>query len=196
MKWFAVCCIFVCISCSSKEEKDYKKKVVAERAAKNQQFALDDAPLTDSLKEHFTGLKYFPIDLKYKVTATMEAFPRPQTVVLQQGDTSTRMVRFAKTRFNIEGKGFELTVFKPELDPASLDEDYLFIPFFDKTNGSQTYSGGRYLYPAIEGGANLTLDFNEATNPYCAYNHKYNCVVPPAENTLDVEIKAGEKSYE
>jgi uncharacterized protein (DUF1684 family) len=39
------------------------------------------------------------------------------------------------------------------------------------------------------------LDFNRAYNPYCAYNSEFSCPIPPAENTLRVAIRAGEKKY-
>ncbi|HEX2627403.1 MAG TPA: DUF1684 domain-containing protein, partial [Chitinophagaceae bacterium] len=36
----------------------------------------------------------------------------------------------------------------------------------------------------------------KAYNPYCAYvSGKYNCPVPPAENSLVVAILAGEMKY-
>ena len=34
-----------------------------------------------------------------------------------------------------------------------------------------------------------------ATNPSCAYNDHWNCPIPPAENRLDVQIRAGELPY-
>jgi len=30
--------------------------------------------------------------------------------------------------------------------------------------------------------------------PSCVYNEKFICVLPPKENTLDIDIKAGEKN--
>ncbi|MEN8154758.1 MAG: DUF1684 domain-containing protein [Acidobacteriota bacterium] len=39
------------------------------------------------------------------------------------------------------------------------------------------------------------MDFNECYNPLCNYATVYNCTLPPFENELDIEIKAGEKTY-
>ena len=39
------------------------------------------------------------------------------------------------------------------------------------------------------------LDFNEAYNPFCAYNPNYVCPMAPRENWLDIKIEAGEKLY-
>ena len=41
----------------------------------------------------------------------------------------------------------------------------------------------------------IIIDFNQSYNPYCAYNHKYSCPIPPKENFIDIEIKAGVKKF-
>ncbi|HEX6333812.1 MAG TPA: DUF1684 domain-containing protein, partial [Flavisolibacter sp.] len=75
--------------------------------------------------------------------------------------------------------------------------NHLFLPFTDATTGKTTYEVGRYIDLQItdirEGW--VTIDFNKAYNPYCAYTSGYNCPIPPAENRLPVAIEAGEKSY-
>ena len=42
----------------------------------------------------------------------------------------------------------------------------------------------------------MTIDFNLAYNPFCAYTDAYSCALPPHENWLDVAIAAGELVYE
>ena len=73
----------------------------------------------------------------------------------------------------------------------------LFLPFNDLSNGKESYGGGRYMNVKIpEAGADtLILDFNQTYNPYCAYNKKYSCPIPPRENNLDIEISAGIKNF-
>ena len=41
----------------------------------------------------------------------------------------------------------------------------------------------------------VTIDFNKAYNPYCAYNHEYSCPIVPLENDLNIEINAGVKKF-
>jgi uncharacterized protein (DUF1684 family) len=41
----------------------------------------------------------------------------------------------------------------------------------------------------------VTLDFNKAHNPPCAYTDFATCPLPPAINRLNVAIKAGELKY-
>jgi uncharacterized protein (DUF1684 family) len=72
-------------------------------------------------------------------------------------------------------------------------EKFILIPFGDKTNGTETYGGGRYIDITIPEGNKAIIDFNMAYNPYCAYSAKYTCPIPPKENILDVEIKSGQK---
>lgn len=44
-------------------------------------------------------------------------------------------------------------------------------------------------------GPAVVIDFNRAANPWCAYDARYACPVPPAQNRLDFRVEAGEKRY-
>jgi hypothetical protein len=84
--------------------------------------------------------------------------------------------------------------------PASGDsatDDALFLPFYDRTNGTTTYGGGRYLDLHISDirKGRINIDFNHAYNPWCAYKEGYNCPIPPKENRLAVRVEAGEMMY-
>jgi uncharacterized protein (DUF1684 family) len=73
--------------------------------------------------------------------------------------------------------------------------DYLWLPFFDGTSGRETYAGGRYLDIEVDAEGMVDLDFNYAYNPLCDYNpDRYNCTLPPPENTLPFAVEAGEKT--
>ena len=85
----------------------------------------------------------------------------------------------------------------------------LFLPFRDTTAPAETYGGGRYLTDTIKGtfagGAEpgapgaapttVTLDFNYAYNPSCAYDSRWACPLAPPENRLDQPIRAGELAF-
>jgi uncharacterized protein (DUF1684 family) len=45
------------------------------------------------------------------------------------------------------------------------------------------------------GGGEISVDFNLAYNPYCAYNENFSCPIPPRENRLKVPIRAGERMF-
>ena len=77
----------------------------------------------------------------------------------------------------------------------------LFLPFRDATNGAATYGAGRYLLDTAKGAdlggdliaGRLTIDFNFAFQPSCAFDPRWSCPLAPPENRLDVAIEAGER---
>jgi hypothetical protein len=72
----------------------------------------------------------------------------------------------------------------------------LFLMFSDNTSETETYQAGRYMIidrPANDEEGYVTLDFNKAYNPPCAFNPFTTCQLPPSQNRLDVAITAGEK---
>jgi uncharacterized protein (DUF1684 family) len=81
----------------------------------------------------------------------------------------------------------------------SLDESDMrnfFLAFADETSGKETYGGGRYLNVRQDGKNSITIDFNLAFNPYCAYNPDFACPLPPRENILEIALPVGEKNYD
>ena len=99
--------------------------------------------------------------------------------------------RAGVVRFDLEGEPAKVTLY------ASPEMHELFVPFRDATSGNETYGAGRYLEvePPDERG-NVVVDFNDAYNPYCAYNPEWSCPIPPGENWLPVAIRAGERTFE
>jgi uncharacterized protein (DUF1684 family) len=155
----------------------------------------EESPLEPKDLKNFKGHPFFPINLAFRVRATLTVtggtpFLPMKTTTKRLG--SDRVYGFVE--FALAGKMFKLPVYQSEhLMKEAKYADYLFFPFTDLTNGKQTYMGGRYIDLRIpkEGGEGLIIDFNQAYNPYCAYNHKYSCPLVPAENQLDIEVPAG-----
>ena len=73
--------------------------------------------------------------------------------------------------------------------------DGYFLPFRDSTSGKTTYGAGRYIDLEPNPDGSVTIDFNMAYNPYCAYNDSYSCPLPPVENWLQIPIEAGELDW-
>jgi uncharacterized protein (DUF1684 family) len=136
------------------------------------------------------GLRYFDFDAAFAVALDLQPYPSPDTVRLA---TSTGVpqafTRHATASFDLGGTRQRLTVFRP-VGPGA---GYLFVPFSDPTNGRETYGAGRYVEVEETSGTAIVLDFNRAYNPYCAYNARYVCPLPPEENRLTVPVEAGEK---
>jgi uncharacterized protein (DUF1684 family) len=70
----------------------------------------------------------------------------------------------------------------------------LQIVFADETNDSETYSVGRFLFVVPNPDGSVTLDFNLAVLPPCAFSYNFNCPIPPKQNRLPFPIRAGEKN--
>jgi len=89
--------------------------------------------------------------------------------------------------FDHEGERYTL-VATPAGTPGRL-----FFNFRDATNLRETYGGGRFLNVdgPVEG--RIVLDFNLCHHPPCAHTQFATCPVPPEENRLPFEVRAGER---
>ena len=59
-----------------------------------------------------------------------------------------------------------------------------------------SYGAGRYLDTAApDAQGRVTLNFNRAYNPPCAFTDFATCPLPPPENRLDLAVTAGEQAY-
>jgi len=96
--------------------------------------------------------------------------------------------------FRVDGVGYSLTAYQ-RMDLPEEERQWVLVPFKDKTNGHETYGGGRYLEIMLPIDARTEIDFNRAANPWCAYDPRYTCPVPPLENWLSLPIEAGEKMF-
>lgn len=160
----------------------------------------DKSPLKEEDFGTLKGLNYYPINKTFRVSA---AFTRTVDEKYFEMPTSAgktkSYVKYGVLKFLLGGKSRQLSVYQP--DKATLEKfpeyaDLLFVPFRDTTGRTETYAGGRYIDIRMPKGKRVVLDFNLAYNPSCAYGSgRYNCPIPPSENTLDVAIKAGEKRF-
>jgi uncharacterized protein (DUF1684 family) len=176
-------------------DEQYIAALEQERQEKDRSFkTASNSPLEGEIKANFTSLNYYAPDPRYRVEATYQPVANPDTILLNmtKGE-SEAYLRYARASFELEGTQQELVLFLR----VGSKEGELFVPFTDKTNGFETYGGGRYLdLPLPQPGSNtITLDFNRAYNPFCAFDDEFACPVPPAENRLKIGIPAGEKEF-
>jgi uncharacterized protein len=182
---------------SAQENKDEILKEIREfRAELNKEYKdSTTSPLYPEDRNKFKAHKFYPVNLKYRVTAKFIRTPDdPVFKMKTSGSRTPEYRKFAEAIFILDGKEYKLALYQ-SLDLMQKEEykDYLFLPFRDLTNGKSTYGGGRYIECRIPAGDEIIIDFNKAYNPYCAYSNKYNCPLVPGENHLKVEIKAGVK---
>lgn len=151
------------------------------------------SPLDSVARATFKGLPFYPINLracqvvKWERCGDSAWFEMPTT-------TSRKPLyrKYATIYFtHADGQTYSLTAYQSQalLDKAEYS-NYLFVPFGDATNGSETYGGGRYVEVTR---GEWILNFNKAYNPYCAYSGRYSCPKVPPENILPIPILAGTK---
>lgn len=151
------------------------------------------SPLKDKDRKKFIGLDFFAFDSIYVVEAKLTRTPDEKPFKMKTTtDRLPNYVKFGVISFELKGKTHELNIYQ-NLDLLKKEgyEDYLFLPFLDNSNGETSYGGGRYVEARIPEGDIITINFNEAYNPYCAYNEKYSCPIVPRENYLNVKVEAG-----
>ncbi|MEZ0539199.1 DUF1684 domain-containing protein [Fibrella arboris] len=170
----------------------YRVELQAARSKKDNYMKTSaDSPIPD--KTTFNGLSYFDADPSFRVMAKLEPFPEGQTekLVIRMTDGSEEIYeKYAHATFTLTGKACRLLVLKYQ--------GSLSVLFQDATSGQETYGGGRYIDIDLNAVTNsqVVIDFNEAYNPYCAYNPTYACPLPPPENKIPVAVKAGERYVE
>lgn len=191
-----VMCFLLAVSCAvphqvSREVKEielFQHKLNKEYKDRN------ESPLRGAYFDGFTEHPFFPIDLKYRVNADFERIQdaEPFEMPTSSGRTKTYEA-YGKASFQIEGEVFSLIVYQSHrLREMEAYKNHLFLPFYDETNGNETYAGGRYIDLSIPETDQLVIDFNQAYQPYCAYNiYDYSCPIVPSENRLNIRIPAG-----
>jgi len=153
----------------------------------------ETTPLNSEEINDFKGISFFEINEKYIVDAEFELLNNQKPFLMPStGKIQQEYIKYGILHFEIDGSKLKLVVYQNiALSKRKGFDKHLFLPFYDLTNGETTYGGGRYLDIEIPETNKISIDFNQAYNPYCAYSERYSCPITPEENFLDVEIKAG-----
>jgi uncharacterized protein (DUF1684 family) len=179
----------------SSDDDAYIQKIEAQRSQKDQYMRTAEESPFAKLTDEFHGLNYFPVDPTYRISATLVPIQNKKTIILPTSDDKEKhYLEYAYAEFEMDGKKNRLLILEiMEMGPY---RGTLFLAFGDETSTNETYGAGRYLdIKKVPGSISITLDFNEAYNPYCAYNDEYSCPFPPRENLMEIPIRAGEKNY-
>ncbi len=172
----------------------WSQKLEAERKGKDEFFATSHESPFHHQEREFSVLKYFAPDSKYGMNLGLHRYEHPEIVTMATSTgTQQRFHKVGYFEFDIDGKKAKLQAYK---SAEREDDNELFIPFRDGTSGKESYGAARYLDLEVTPDDNYTVDFNYAYNPYCAYSEDYVCPLPPKENWLAVEIRAGERQYQ
>lgn len=135
----------------------------------------------------FTGRHWFPINPALRVPATFQRYETPRVFeALTSAGIVEKLKTIGQVEFEIGDRLYSLQTFESGAD--------LWFILRDATGPKMTYGGGRFLYARLDAdGRHLTLDFNKAYFPPCAYTPYAACPLPPPENQLPIAIDAGER---
>jgi hypothetical protein len=139
--------------------------------------------------QEFGSIDAFDFDPEWIIKAEFTAIEGGKSVGFEhlkdEGKTRDLVVP-GEITFTKDGVDYNLAAFK--------SGRALQLVFSDSTNGDSTYSVGRFLFVAPNPDGTVTLDFNLAVLPPCAFSYNFNCPLPPAQNRFSVPIEAGEKN--
>ncbi len=158
------------------------------REEKDEFFRLSpQSPIPGPEREAFSGLAYFEPNPNLVFTVNPEpVVPTPVLIPTTTGDARMYQ-RVATATFAIDATDVTLALY-------SSGHDSLFLPFRDATSARQSYGAGRYLDIAPNEDGSITIDFNYAYAPFCAYSEQYSCALPPQENWMAASVEAGERN--
>ncbi len=139
--------------------------------------------------QRFGGIDAFGFDPGWIVAAHFTAHPEGSTIAFEhtadEGRTREEVIP-GVIAFEKDGTAYELAAIR--------SGRVLQVVFADATSGVSSYSVGRFLFVSPKSDGTVTLDFNQAVLPPCAFSYAFNCPMPPEQNRFAVPIEAGEKN--
>ena len=136
----------------------------------------------------FGGCIWYEVRPEYCVCGKFMRQPEATAITVDTvAKTTIEYMSIGTVDFELLGKPLQL------LATATSKPNELFIILRDATAGRESYGAGRYLYAEVDSAGNVTLDFNKAYNPPCAFTPYATCTLPPRQNILTVPVEAGEK---
>ncbi len=147
------------------------------------------SPIPQELRGSFAGLPYFAWNPDLILTLAVSPGDGTEIQVATSDGADRIYRRVGSVDFDLGGAAQTLHLY-------DTGHTSLFLPFRDATSGKETYGAGRYLDIEPNDDGTVTLDFNLAYSPFCAYSDGYSCALPPADNWMSVPIEAGEKTWQ
>ncbi|GAA1520333.1 DUF1684 domain-containing protein [Streptomyces albidochromogenes] len=142
-----------------------------------------------SARRAFAGLEVTPYDARWALAGRFRPYAEGRTTVrVENADGRERGLGLAgEIAFEIDGAEHTLQV-------AVEDDGSLWAVFADATGGAGSYRFRFLRPPAPAADATVTVDFNRAMLPPCAFADHFICPFPPPGNTLPVPVPAGERN--
>ncbi len=141
--------------------------------------------------QQFKGVENYPIQQDWQIDGLFIKADKGASIEITNvlGQVSDSPV-FGTFEFERDGNTHSI------LGIGEAESERLWFIFADRTSGHGTYGAGRFLYSdRMPENGRLTLDFNKAYNPPCAFNPYSTCPLPPQRNRMDLMVTAGEKDF-
>lgn len=152
-------------------------------------FQGDDSPLPEAQRPGSDGPTFYAYAPEWRLTGDLERLKGVDLKFVSMPATRGKTqdyLEYGHVKIASGADTVALLVYRPLEHP-----DQFFIPFHDKSNGDETYGGGRYVHLDSLDTHKFILDFNNSYNPYCAYDTTWICPLPPPQNTLPFAVRAG-----
>jgi uncharacterized protein (DUF1684 family) len=137
--------------------------------------------------EHYGGIDVYQYDPSWVVTGTWKPNPAGTAIAVDKKSGAAKS-QIIPGEIEFERDGHTVSLITIGTGKA------LQIVFADETNGEETYSVGRFLFVVPNPDGTVTMDFNLAVLPPCAFSFNFNCPIPPKQNRLPFPVRAGEKN--
>lgn len=135
----------------------------------------------------FAGRNWFDVDRAYSVTGVYVPRENPRTLpIVNSAGQDVEMNNPGRAEFTLNGE-------KVALEAFDAGEGQIWFIFRDGTSGKSTYGAGRFLYATLHDDNTVSVDFNKAYHPPCAFTSYATCPYPPKENFLTIDIPVGER---
>ena len=139
-------------------------------------------------RTNFGQIDAYSYNPEWVINAKFDPIPGGRAVgvdhLKDEGSTRDKIIP-ADISFTLDGADYTVAAFQ--------EGRALLLVFSDATSGDETYSVGRFLMCAPNPDGSITLDFNRAYLPPCAFSYHFNCPMPPPQNRFPFAIRAGEK---
>lgn len=185
--------LHLCVLLSAQD--NYEDSIVEARKAFNEKLLTTDYLLNGLEQQGIDSLSYFPVDPNWRIEAHLIKDKGKRFKMPTSTERQPMYRRYGWICIKYKDKMFRLAAYQNLELKGKEYKNYLFVPFKDSNAPKLTYGAGRYVEVYKKRGEDtITVDFNSAYNPYCAYSHRYSCPVTPEVNHLEFPIEAGEKN--
>ncbi|MFD3535550.1 DUF1684 domain-containing protein [Streptomyces sp. NPDC058664] len=150
-------------------------------------WAVRDFDPESAARRAFRGIEATPYDERWVMPGVFRPYGETRSVRVENADGRERGLGLSGELV------FGLRDGEHSLQVAVEEDGSLWAVFADATSGRDSYRF-RFLRPAAPAAdGSVTVDFNRALLPPCAFVDHFICPFPPPGNTLDIAVPAGER---